>query len=67
MGKEDAWHRIKYLSSVEMAGKRMTKRKLSPGLKAWNEKVMKHFKKGRSTRGKKYTLKMAMKDAKKEK
>jgi hypothetical protein len=28
---------------------------------------MKHFKKGRSTRGKSYTLKMAMKDAKKEK
>jgi len=46
-----------------MAGKRTTKRKLSPGLKAW----MKHFKKGRSTRGKNYTLKMAMKDAKREK
>jgi len=50
-----------------MAGKRTTKRKLSPGLKAWNAKVMKHFKKGRSTRGKNYTLKMAMKDAKREK
>ena len=52
---------------VEMANKRTTKRKLSPGLKAWNEKVMKHFKKGRSTRGKSYTLKMAMHDAKKAK
>ena len=50
-----------------MAGKRSTKRKLSPKLKAWTEKVMKHFKKGRSTRGKSYTLMMAMKDAKKEK
>lgn len=50
-----------------MAGKRSTKRKLSPKLKAWNEKVMKHFKKGRSTRGKSYTLMMAMKDAKKDK
>uniref|UniRef100_A0A6C0L6E2 Uncharacterized protein n=1 Tax=viral metagenome TaxID=1070528 RepID=A0A6C0L6E2_9ZZZZ len=44
--------------------KRTTKRKLSPGLKAWNEKVMKHFRKGREQKGKKYTLKMAMKDAK---
>jgi hypothetical protein len=50
-----------------MANKRTTKRKLSPALKAWNEKVMKHFKKGRSTRGKSYSLKMAMRDAKKEK
>jgi hypothetical protein len=47
--------------------KRTTKRKLSPGLKAWNEKVMKHFRNGRKTRGKSYTLKMAMRDAKKEK
>jgi hypothetical protein len=44
--------------------KRTTKRKLSPALKAWNEKVMKHFNKGRKEKGKKYTLKMAMKDAK---
>jgi hypothetical protein len=50
-----------------MAGERKTKRKLSPGLKAWNEKVMKHFKKGRNAKGKNYTLKMAMRDAKKEK
>jgi hypothetical protein len=50
-----------------MANKRTTKRKLSPALKAWTDKVMKHFKKGRTTRGKSYTLKMAMSDAKKEK
>jgi hypothetical protein len=50
-----------------MAGERKTKRKLSPGLKAWNEKVMSCFKKGRSSKGKKYTLKMAMRDAKKMK
>lgn len=50
-----------------MANKRTTKRKLSPALKAWNEKVMNAFKKGRSTRGKSYSLKMAMRDAKKQK
>jgi len=48
------------------AKKRKTKRKLSPGLKAWNEKVMRHFKAGRS-KSKTYTLKMAMVAAKKEK
>jgi hypothetical protein len=46
---------------------RKTKRKLSPGLKAWNEKVMRHFNAGRSKKGKKYTLKMAMVAAKAEK
>jgi hypothetical protein len=51
---------------VKRSGKKGT-RKLSPALKMWNEKVMKHFKKGRSTRGKSYTLKMAMRDAKKDK
>jgi hypothetical protein len=71
VGSGKAGHRrqLKFSSVVliEMANKRTTKRKLSPGLKAWNEKVMKHFKNGRKTRGKSYTLKMAMSDAKKAK
>jgi len=42
------------------------KRKLSPALKAWNEKVMKAFKAGRA-KNPKYKLMDAMKDAKKQK
>jgi hypothetical protein len=52
-----------------MGGKRRktgTKRKLSPALKAWNEKVMKAFKAGRA-KNPKYKLMDAMKDAKKQK
>ena len=48
------------------AKKRKTKRKLSPALKEWNEKVMRHFNAGRS-KSKKFTLQMAMVAAKAEK
>jgi len=44
-------------------GKKGT-RKLSPGLKSWNDKVMKAFREGRAREGKSYMLKDAMKDAK---
>lgn len=47
--------------------KRTTKRKLPSALKAWNEKVKARFVKGRKEVGKKYTYKMAMMAAKREK
>jgi hypothetical protein len=52
-------------SKKTMKGGATRKRKLSPALKAWNEKVMRVFREKRKGNPN-YRLKDAMKDAKKE-